>query len=258
MDSPAELYPHRDRLFWRNHALWPFVAFALTFALIETLGLDRRIAEAWSFDAASGRWLGSGAGDWWAHRLLHDDGRWLVRGIAALAIVAWAGSFVLDAWRGWRRRAGYVALGMVLAVAVVGGLKAVTNVDCPWDLAGFGGQNPYIPLFADRPGYLPAARCFPGAHSASGFALMCLYFAWRDSSPVLARWGLWAGLALGVAFAVGQEARGAHFLSHDLTSVGLVWFVQLALYGWLLRPGSQASGATGSHRPLAVRSESGL
>jgi membrane-associated PAP2 superfamily phosphatase len=39
-----------------------------------------------------------------------------------------------------------------------------------------------------------------------------------------------AGLAVGVLFAFGQEARGAHFLSHDLTSAILVWYVQLGLY----------------------------
>ena len=37
-------------------------------------------------------------------------------------------------------------------------------------------------------------------------------------------------LAVGIAFSIGQEARGAHFLSHDLASAAIVWFVQLALY----------------------------
>jgi membrane-associated PAP2 superfamily phosphatase len=46
-----------------------------------------------------------------------------------------------------------------------------------------------------------------------------------------------AALAVGIAFSIGQEARGAHFLSHDLTSAAIVWFVQLWIYVKMLRPG---------------------
>jgi len=127
-------------------------------------------------------------------------------------------------------------VAMLAATLLVGGLKVLTNVDCPWDLAGFGGHNPYIALFADRPNALPRAECFPGAHASSGFALMCFYFAFRDRSRRVARWMLAAAIVIGIAFSIGQEARGAHFLSHDLTSAAIVWFVQLALYVKLLRP----------------------
>ncbi|HEX6637523.1 MAG TPA: phosphatase PAP2 family protein [Steroidobacteraceae bacterium] len=235
----------------------PLLGFLLTLGLVEILGLDRPIANAWSFDAATGRWLGSGPGDWWAHRLLHDDGRWLVRGIAALAIGVWLASFRWGRWRAARASAGFIGLGMIVAIGIVGALKAVTNVDCPWDLAGFGGHNPYVPLLAHRPAYLPRARCFPGAHSASGFALFSLYFAFRDAAPAKARLGLAAGLFLGCLFAFGQEARGAHFFSHDLAGAGAVWFVQLALYAWLLAPKPAASAATSSPRPPAYETESG-
>jgi membrane-associated PAP2 superfamily phosphatase len=124
---------------------------------------------------------------------------------------------------------------MLLATLIVGGLKAVTNVDCPWDLAGFGGHNDYFALFADRPDALKRAQCFPGAHASSGFALFCFYFVFRDRSRRLARWMLAAAITVGIAFSIGQEARGAHFLSHDLTSAAIVWFVQLGLYAWFIR-----------------------
>jgi membrane-associated PAP2 superfamily phosphatase len=38
------------------------------------------------------------------------------------------------------------------------------------------------------------------------------------------------GLLIGTVFALGQQARGAHFLSHDLTSAAIVWYVLLGLY----------------------------
>jgi membrane-associated PAP2 superfamily phosphatase len=216
--------------FWRWHAGLPLAVFAVAFFLLEGLALDPVLARAWYFDAATIHWLGTGSGDWWAHSLLHTGGRWVVRAVAAGALAIWALSFLLTGLREWRRPAGFVVVAIVLSTAIVGGLKAMTNVDCPWDLAGFGGHNPYVPLFADRPDDLPPAACFPGAHSSSGFALVCFYFLWRDRSPRRARRALAAALLIGIAFSIGQEARGAHFLSHDLTSAAIVWFVQLALY----------------------------
>jgi membrane-associated PAP2 superfamily phosphatase len=91
-------------------------------------------------------------------------------------------------------------------------------------------------LFADRPDFLPRARCFPGAHASSGFALTCFYFALRDRSRMAARWALIGALLVGIAFSIGQEARGAHFLSHDLVGAAIVWFIQLGLYLRLMKP----------------------
>ena len=216
--------------FWINHALWPLGAMGLAFVLIEALGLDTRISHALFFSDTTMRWLGGGSGDWWAHRLIHTGGGWLVRLVGAAALGAWLCSFVFERKRHWRRGAGFVLLAMLVSILTIAALKSVTNVDCPWDLAEFGGTRPYVALFADRPDYLPHARCFPGAHSSSGFALVCFYFLLRDRSRRLARWALCAACAIGIVFSIGQEARGAHFLSHDLTSAALVWAIQLQLY----------------------------
>ena len=222
--------------FWRNHAWLPLGLYLVAFTLLEVAGYDLRIADTWYSDASHGMWLGEGAGKWWARDLLHTGGRWAVRLVAAGAIVAWAGSYAMAGWRRFRRGASFVAVAMLLSTSIVGGLKVSTNVDCPWDLAAYGGSMPYVPLFADRPNSLPRSKCFPGAHSSSGFALCCFYFLWRDRSKRLAIMGLGLGLAVGIAFSIGQEARGAHFVSHDLTSAAVVWFVQLLLYGCWLRP----------------------
>lgn len=222
--------PGRKGLSLRSHLWLPLIAFAAAFGALELLTLDPVIARAWYFDTHSLQWAGAGAGSWWARDLLHGGGRWLIRSIAAGAILVWAASFVVARARSWRRDAAFIAIAMVTATAVVGALKALTNVDCPWDLAAFGGHNPYVALFADRPDSLPRAQCFPGAHASSGFALMCFYFVLRDRNPRAAPWALGIAISIGIAFSIGQEARGAHFISHDLVSAGLVWFVQLALY----------------------------
>ena len=221
--------------FWNTHAWMPLALVLPLFFFIEWLDLDRVVAHAFFYNAAADQWLGAGTGGWWARGLIHDGGRWLARSIAATALALWLASFVSAGARQWRRTAGFVFLAMVTSIIVVGLLKTVTNVDCPWDLAGFGGDRPYVALFADRPDSLPRAQCFPGAHSSSGFALVCFYFVFRDRSRRAARWALLAAGLVWAVFSLGQQARGAHFLSHDLASLAIVWYVQLLLYVRLMR-----------------------
>jgi membrane-associated PAP2 superfamily phosphatase len=57
----------------------------------------------------------------------------------------------------------FFTISAVLSMGLVGLLKNVTNVDCPWDLIPFGGRFPYVELFADRPDALRAAHCSCGA-----------------------------------------------------------------------------------------------
>jgi membrane-associated PAP2 superfamily phosphatase len=163
--------------------------------------------------------------------------------LPAAALAAWALSFAWTRARAWRRSAGFVFLALALSTGIVGLLKVSTNVDCPWDLAEFGGDRPYVTLFGDRPDDLPRAECFPGAHSSSGFALVCFYFLWRDQSRRKARWALAGAIAVGVLFSFAQEARGAHFLSHDLASAVLVWTIQLGLYTLMIRRRAAPAGS---------------
>jgi membrane-associated PAP2 superfamily phosphatase len=61
------------------------------------------------------------------------------------------------------------------------------------------------------------------------------YFLLRDRSRRQAALALLGAILVGVIFSLGQQARGAHFLSHDLASAVIVWFVQLVLYARMLR-----------------------
>lgn len=224
------------RRFWRAHLILPGAGFALALVLIAVFDLDRTISHALFFDSGSKQWLGAADGMWWARDVIHTGGRSLVRGVAAVLLASWVATFFSERMRPWRRRAGFAFLAVGLSTGIVGGLKAITNVDCPWDLAEFGGDRPYVTLFAHRPDSLPHAACFPGAHASSGFALVFGYFLLRGRSRRRARWALIAALVVGVIFSIGQEARGAHFLSHDLTAAAIVWFMQLALYMRMLAP----------------------
>lgn len=225
----------RERYFWLSHGLLPLVAFVLCSVLLHTTSFDFAFARAWAWNADAGRWLGERS--WWAGPVLHRGGRDAVIAVlAALTGVALAG-LAHARWRALRSGAVFVLLAMIASWALVGGLKQVTGVDCPRDLAAFGGTRPYAAVLAARAAaVVPAGACFPGAHSASGFALFAFYFALRDRSPGRARIALCAAGAVGTSFALGQEARGAHFLSHDLTSAFLVWFTCLGAYCAWRRP----------------------
>jgi membrane-associated PAP2 superfamily phosphatase len=237
--------------FWRSHALWPLAAYVAAMGLLAGMHFDLVLANRWFFDAASGGWIGRGS--FWAVDLVHAGGGYLVRAIGLAAFAGWLASWKVARLAPWRRALGYFLLAVVLANAITGVLKQLTNIDCPWDLEPFGGRFPYVGLFADRPDALRHAACFPGAHSASGFALVALYFVLRDAARERAWIGLAIGLGFGAVFAFAQEARGAHFLSHDLTSAAIAWFTSLALYAFFqsfsttlpaLRPASWYSTAS--------------
>lgn len=215
-------------MFYWRHLRAPLVLFVMLAALLASTTLDISIAHALYFDEARSRWIG--ATSWWTNELIHRDGAWLVRSVAALALGLWIAAWVRPELHELRRPALYCFVSIVLSVGLVGLLKTLTNVDCPRDLTEFGGAFPFIHLFEQRPEALRHARCFPAAHASSGYALLALYFVLRERSRIAARWGLAAGLSMGLVFGIAQQSRGAHFVSHDVWSAMLVWTASLSLY----------------------------
>ena len=241
---------HITRRFWLSHACVPALALCVVIALAAFSNVDLQWARKFFFDAATQHWRG--AGTWWAENLLHTGGRNFVRALAVLALLLLICSGRIARLRRWRRPLAYFLTAMLMSTLLVGALKQITNVDCPWDLQGFGGTRPIVHLFADRPDALPHAACFPAAHSSSGFALMCCYFLLLHRSRGAALGGLALGLSVGAVFGYAQQARGAHFLTHDLTSALMVWLICLAVYMWGFggdvapTPAAQRTGGAGA------------
>ena len=190
-------------------------------------GLDFAVADrlyAWE----GGHWVLRQ--HWATVSLVHEGGK-------ALSIVAWlaVAGFTAVIWRrprwhAWRKPL-LVLLGSVLAsVSLVAVIKRSWAMDCPWSLQRYGGSLPFVGLFQTRPVGMPPGGCFPSAHASTGFAWVALYFFLLQVRP---HWR-WAGLAIGLAagsvFALSQQLRGAHFLSHDATTLMLCWTVALGLY----------------------------
>ena len=219
--------------FWWAHARIPLGILLVVTVVANVSSLDESVARALFFDANRQQWIG--AHNWWTTAFLHDGGRWAIRGLVAASLVLWISTFAHPRWRALRRPSLYFTVAMILAIGLVGLMKVLTNVDCPWDLQEFGGQFPYVHLFANRPDELRHAQCFPAAHASSGYALMALYFVAYEHGRRLARIGLATGLLMGLIFGIAQQSRGAHFLSHDVWSACITWLVSLAVYAFVFK-----------------------
>ncbi|MFC4310829.1 phosphatase PAP2 family protein [Steroidobacter flavus] len=222
-----------NAMFYWRHLRAPLVLFVLLAAVLATTTLDISIAHALYFDEVQSRWIG--AGSWWANELIHHGGMWFMRIVALLALALWAATWARPQLHVLRRPSLYFFVSVVLSVGLVGLLKTLTNVDCPRDLTEFGGAFPFIHLFEHRPAALRHAQCFPAAHASSGYALLALYFVFRERSRRVARLGLASGLLMGLVFGIAQQARGAHFVSHDVWSAMLVWTVSLSVYTFVFK-----------------------
>ncbi len=108
-----------------------------------------------------------------------------------------------------------------LFIGGVAALKAFTTPACPWDLARFGGDKDilaYSDIFnVDTFGQ---GHCFPAGHSTSGYVWLTLAFLFSQNTHNFRR-SVFFLLPIGVSLSAAQIIRGAHFLSHELTTLGI-------------------------------------
>jgi membrane-associated PAP2 superfamily phosphatase len=199
--------------------VWTFAA--LVFALSwDASGLD--LAAAALFGGAAGfPWREH----WFLTHVMHEGGRvtaWFVALLLCAGV--WLPFGVLR--RITLTRRFQLALSTLLAAGAVAALKTASATSCPWDLQAFGGVAHHVSHWAGwRVPDGGSGRCFPAGHASSGFAFVGGWFAFHRSAPRVA--GLWlaASLSLGLLFGLGQQARGAHFMSHTLWTGLVCWAV---------------------------------
>ena len=210
-----------------RHLAWPLAAALFASVLLMHAGGDRWLAGA-IFHLEGGRW--ALRDHWLTSGLVHRGGR-------QASTVAWL--VVLGLYLRARRRSDlaslrqplvYLLVAVALGTTAVSVLKSITHVDCPWDLVEYGGTRLPLGLFAPLPAGAPAGVCYPAGHASAGYAWVSLYFAallWRPRW----RWhGLAIGLAAGLLFGIGQQLRGAHFMSHDIAAAAVCWLLSLGLF----------------------------
>ena len=213
--------------FLHGHLWLPLLATLAASTLLMSFGGDQWLADQF-YRLEGHHWALQDA--WATQQLVHKGGKWAST-FAALVVVL----LCTHAWRNerakaWRWPLLYLVLTVALGTGLVSLLKSVTNMDCPWDLARYGGLRDYVGLFASRPHDMPRGICFPAGHSSAGFAWIGLYFFALMVRPAW-RWrGLAIGLVAGGVFGLAQQLRGAHFLSHDLWTLATCWLLSLALY----------------------------
>ena len=218
------------RHFWRNHFYIPFTLFIVCALVIEFCGIDKILAD-YLYALEGGDWVLRNT--WLAETLIHKAGRNLSLLLLLILLIAIGFSFTKSKVRVYRWQLIYLLVAAGGASLIVTLIKQLNHASCPWDFARYGGKTEYATVFAE---FLhgSGSDCFPAAHASAGYAWLALYFlgvyfksSWR-----------WAGLAfalgLGLVFGVTQQLRGAHFVSHDLWTLGICWFFSLLLYRLML------------------------
>ncbi|WP_192954739.1 phosphatase PAP2 family protein [Gallaecimonas mangrovi] len=206
-------------------------------------GPDFALAHFW-YQLEGGQWALQE--NWFTKNLIHDGGKKLS---ALMLIIVFIG-LAVNWKKPSRRRWAYLAITAPLIVITVGTIKHLVPMDCPWSLSVFGGKEPFIPLFADRPAGMPSSQCFPAGHASSGYAWLALYFA----IPGRKKWALLPGALLGLTFGIDQQLRGAHFLSHDAWTIMLSLTIS-ALVARLMLPTTVGSPVVSA--PLETVGENG-
>lgn len=212
--------------FWTWHLVLPLVAAISMLTLLEHTNIDLFVADRW-YAQEGNEWAWRSS--WLAYDLIHHHGKQLIITIGLAVITLAILSFRIQKLRPWRQPLFYLLLCMSLLPALIAFSKRFSQVPCPWDLERYGGDLVYQRTFDYALGASDIGHCFPAGHASGGFALLALYFA---ALPFARRPALFLlpGLVIGTIFALGQQARGAHFVSHDLWSLSLVWFGALGIF----------------------------
>lgn len=213
---------------WRiDSTLWPAVGLlVLAFLIFEYTGLDLGVQDKF-YNFETQTWVVDGESA--APRLWFYDGPKI--GIILLGLSVLALALLPQKWRlklpfkGIGRRHLWIAFLTIGTVpAVIGQLKATTNIFCPSEIERYGGEMPYVRVvesypednYPDRRG-----RCFPAGHASGGFALVGLL------GLALTRRGqrLGVALAMTVGWSMGlyQMMKGSHYLGHTVITMLIAW-----------------------------------
>ena len=153
--------------------------------------------------------------------------------IGLLIAIGWPLGFLRRLTRAQRVQLALTALASVLVVSLI---KGLSRTSCPWDVDEFGGAVRYVShlsWFASDGG---PGHCFPAGHASAAFGYVGGWFVLRRAAPRVATGWLVCALLLGLALGLGQQWRGAHYMSHTLWTAWVCWAVgfaiDLVVTGW--------------------------
>lgn len=246
-DSMAPLKPALRTRWCRRHDLAAACIALLLILFWEVMGGDRFVTGLLA-SAETGFPLR-------AHPVLvkglHEGGR-LASAIVLVGLMINAIRRPVD---GPTRRARWFAIGVVVVCMVlVSAIKRVSLTSCPWDVALFGGQYPYVPHWPWMGTDGGPGHCFPSGHASAAFAYFALVFLWRPHAPQRAHWIAAAVLATGALLGLTQVLRGAHYVSHVFWTAWICWTVSaLAMARYHARHTRRHHGRSADNRPQEHR-----
>jgi len=217
--------------FWVAHLWLPLLFAVVSLYVLQHSNLDLWLADKWyAIEGHQWAWRNG----WVSYDLIHHYGKQGIVAFGLLLIGLIVSSYFSKGLRLWRKPISYLLTSMALVPGAIAVAKNLNTASCPWDLLRYGGTLPYLHTLDYKFGLVAAGHCFPAGHASGGFALLGMYFA----GLLFVRrpgWLLLPGILVGTIFALGQESRGAHFLSHDIWTLGICWFGSLGLF-LLFRP----------------------
>ncbi|MGO4891955.1 phosphatase PAP2 family protein [Flavobacterium sp. W21_SRS_FM6] len=216
-----------------RHSAWytPAIYGILTIIVLQYSGADNWLASQ-IYDINHGwNWRDS----WLLETVLHKAGRSFVAMWVVALLILTCLSFACQLFTKTQRIAILYALcATIFSVVLISGLKQITMLPCPWDVNGLGGSQSYVYLHQMFSSSDAGPQCYPAGHASGGYALFSLYFClklWRaDKGQKINFYWLLPGMVVGGLFGVAQQLRGAHFLSHDLSTALLCWYCSFGLW----------------------------
>jgi membrane-associated PAP2 superfamily phosphatase len=207
---------------WRNTVTLPLILLSLFFLLVYSSGFDQLLA-SWFYLLQGGQWQLSE--HWLTETLLHQAVRQLNQLVVLILLGYWFGFFIAGRRSGHHRALGVLLLSLALSFSTIALLKKLIPMECPWDLQQFGGPQPFIGLFSERPASMAPNQCFPAGHASIGYSWLAIYYFLLVVRPSMARLGLACSISLGLLLGFAQQLRGAHFISHDIATAAICWLI---------------------------------
>ncbi|WP_049630858.1 phosphatase PAP2 family protein [Cellvibrio sp. pealriver] len=166
---------------------------------------------------------------WLLENVIHKGGRALSLLMALLLLIVALASFAVSVFSPFKKTLIFLFIATASGSVLVSLLKSSLAVSCPWEFHRYGGDLVYASLIEQlllRNG----DGCFPAGHASAGYAWVSGYFVGFFYQARWRWWVLFSAITAGALFGFAQQLRGAHFISHDLWSLAVCWFVSLWVY----------------------------
>ncbi len=137
----------------------------------------------------------------------------------------------------------FLILILILTPLTVAIFKHYSPIYCPNFVEEFGGDKLYISpfdMFNEAIFFNHTGKCFPAGHASGGFALISLYFVMPRRDLKIGF--LLFGLILGSIMGLYQIAKGTHYLSDTIVTLGIAYLISISLAQILLKKNNTGSG----------------